>query len=115
MPADEAKTLREPESGAHFTRVGQALGVGLHLSGDTRAPLVLDAPLSWTNPRNQGLILEALSGAACPHVVVAAHQCQIDELAVALWERLNRIHLVEGSWEVRTSLLSEPVVEGRAD
>jgi hypothetical protein len=48
-------------------------------------------------------------------VVVAAHQCQIDELAVALWERLNRIHLVEGSWEVRTSLLSEPVVEGRAD
>ena len=106
---------REPEWCTHVNYVGQALGVGLHLSGDTRAPLVLDAPMMRMNPCNKGILLEAMCDVALPQVVVAAHECQIDELAVALWQRVNRIYLVENLRDVGTSLLSEPLVGRRAE
>ncbi len=80
-----AWVTREPEWCTHVNNVGQALGVGLHLSGDTHAPLMLDAPMSRMNPRNKGILLEALCDVALPQVVVAAHECEIDEPAVALW------------------------------
>lgn len=36
---------------------------------------------------------------------------EIDDLAVAPWERVQRIYLVDDPREARTSVLSEPGVE----
>ena len=102
----------EPSSTTQRTCIGSALIVGLHLSGDVRAPLVLDAPMSRM-PRDRGVVfLEALSEVARSQVVIAAHEQQIDELALSLWDRVHRIYLVERPRDASTALLSEPVRGG---
>ena len=102
----------EPSSATQRTCIGSALIVGLHLSGDVRAPLVLDAPMSRMPPDRGVVFLEALSEVARSQVVIAAHEQQIDELALSLWDRVDRIYLVERPRDASTALLSEPVREG---
>jgi hypothetical protein len=99
---------REPTWGTHFCCIGHALSVGLHLSGETRAPLVLDAPGSRMEPRYAAAFLDAMAEVAGPQVVVLDHEGQIDELSPALWARAHRIYLVWDRTEVSSGLLSEP-------
>jgi hypothetical protein len=99
---------REPTWSTHFCCIGQALSVGLHLSGETRAPLMLDAPAGRMEPRYAAAFLDALAAVAGPQVVVLDNESRIDELSPALWARAHRIYLVWDRTEVSSGLLSEP-------
>jgi hypothetical protein len=99
---------REPTSDTHLCCIGHALSVGLHLSGETRAPLVLDAPTGRMEPRYAAAFMDALAEVAGPQVVVLDHESQIDALSPALWARAQRIYLVWDRTEVSSGLLSEP-------
>ena len=98
-----------PSCHTHLVCIGTTLALGIALSGDPMAPFVLDAPAFRLPPIEGGLLLEALSESGCPQIVVAAHECQIDDLALGLWHRAQRIYLVENPSEGRCALLSEPV------
>lgn len=97
---------REPESGEQTDIIGSALAVGLHLTGRTRAPLVLDAPTMRMRPKVRTLFLEALSRVDCPQIVVLDHKDHVDDLVVHLWEHARRIYLVESLRPVGTRLLN---------
>ena len=103
---------REPTCRTQLTCIGSALIVGLHLTSSIRAPLVLDAPTTGML-RDQGVVLlEALSDVVQGQVVMAAREEQLDDLALSLWDRVQRIYLVERPKDASTALLSEPASGG---
>jgi len=99
----------EPSGATQLSCIGSALVVGLHSSDETQAPLVLDAPMNGMRPDQNVVFLEALSELVHGQVVIAAHEEQIDDLALSLWDRAQRIYLVERPKDAYTSLLSEPI------
>lgn len=81
---------------------------GLAATGDTRAPLILDAPTARMVPVQAAFVVEALSRSEYSQVVIADHECQVDELTLPLWDRVHRVYLVDDRREGRSSTLSEP-------
>ena len=101
---------RDPDSPVALGCIGSAVALGLHLAGGARVPFVLDAPALRIPPEHAAIYFEALSGFAGSQVVITAHECQVDELAMHLWGRAHRIYLVEDRRDACTALLSEPVL-----
>jgi len=89
--------------------LGAGLAVGLAATGRVRAPLILDGPMNGVVPSGRTRFLEALSDVAPEQLILTAHECQVDELAVLLWDSIHRVYLMEDRMTAETALLGEPL------
>lgn len=95
------------DSVAQAELVGNALAVGIGLVDKVRAPLILDAPMMRLRASHRTVFLEELSKPECPQIVLMAHEDQIDDLTLHLWEHVQRVYLMEAPRGVGTRLLNE--------
>jgi len=102
---------REATDVTDLACIGCALVVGLHLSKDAKLPLVLDAPALRMMPGPGTVLLEALSEIKPSQVTIFAHEEQVDDLVLSMWDRVRRAYLIERAVDGRTVLLSEPVTK----
>jgi hypothetical protein len=88
--------------------LGAGLALGLSTTGPVRAPLILDGPMNGVVPSGATRFLEALSDVAPEQLIVTAHDCQVDALAVLLFDSVHRVYLMEDRMTAETTLLGEP-------
>jgi hypothetical protein len=60
-------------------------------------------------PSGATRFLEALSDVAPEQLIVTAHDCQVDALAVLLFDSVHRVYLMEDRMTAETTLLGEPL------